>query len=364
MRGVLRIAHRWSGLALAPLLLLQAGTGLLWSNQEALTPIFHPEARVVAGTAHAPLDDLLSAIALRYPDGKLDRIAIPADDRLALIARVITATDAVDIVLIDPSSARILSSGPVWTYPEQLAERLHGSLLLGRAGHWILLCEGVVLVFMSAAGLCLWWPGRERLSGAFALHISGPRRRLLRDLHVVPGALAAGFFIVTGLSGALMAVEPLTAALVSRLAPVAAEVEPVFPVAPAGPNAVTAQDALATLQARFPASHLAKVRVTGAGDRMLVAVFDDVRSPNPGSYDMAGLDRRTGVTTVFVDAARRPAGDAAIAWLAPIHAGEVYGPLRSAVAIMIGGALILVVQMGVSNWLARPRRPARRKPLQ
>jgi uncharacterized iron-regulated membrane protein len=362
MRSALRMAHRWSGLALAPMLLLQAVTGLLWSNQEALTPIFHPEARVVARSERAPLDNLLSAIASRYPDGKLDRIAFPTDDRLALTARVVTETGGLDIVLVDPSTARILSSGPVWTYPEQMAERMHGSLLLGRPGHWILLCEGMLVVLMVAAGLGLWWPGRERLAGAFVLHISAPRRRLLRDLHLVPGALAASFLIVTGLSGALLAVEPLTAALVSWLAPVAAEVEPFLPAAPAGPMAVTAERAIAALQARFPTGRLAKARVTGPGDRMLVAVFVDARSHNPSTYDMAGLDRRTGAMTVFVDAARRPAGDAALAWLAPIHAGEVYGPLRSAVATTIGTALILMVLTGVANWIAHPRRQARRKP--
>lgn len=362
MRNTLRIAHRWSGLALAPLLLLQAVTGLLWSNQEALTPIFHPEARVAASSAPAPLDDLLGAIAARYPDGKLDRIAFPTDDRLALTARVVTAAEGLDIVLVDPSTARILSSGPVWTYPEQWAERMHGSLLLGRTGHWILFCEGALLVFMVAAGLVLWWPGRKRLAGALVVHISAPPRRLLRDLHLVPGALAACFLVVIGLSGALLAVEPLTAVLVSWLAPVATEVEPFLPAAPAGPKAVTDQQALVALQARFPSGRLVKVRFMGPQDRLLVAVFADASAHNPSTYDMAGLDRRTGDMTVFVDAARRPAGDVALGWLAPVHASEIYGPLRAAVAATIGAVLIMMVLTGVANWLARPKRQARRRP--
>ena len=48
-KKVLTVAHRWVGLALVVLVLLQAGTGLLLVNKAALEPLVHPEAAVAPG---------------------------------------------------------------------------------------------------------------------------------------------------------------------------------------------------------------------------------------------------------------------------------------------------------------------------
>jgi len=94
----------------------------------------------------------------------------------------------------------------------------------------------------------------------------------------------------------------------------------------------------------------------------VLGVFLDRRPLNPRAYSMVGLDRMTGELTVFVDAARNPPGDVAIAWLTPVHEGAIFGPLRPVAATALGLTLILMVVTGLSNWSLRRRltaRPAR-----
>ncbi len=364
LRPALIRLHRWSGLAAALLFLTQAVTGILWSNREALTWLLNPEARLAAAGAAAPLDAVLAAIADRAPGSRLDRIDVPKARDAPLVAQVVAPGRRVRVLLISPGTARVLSTGPLTAYPELLAERLHGSLMVGGLGHWIVCGEGLVLAVMAASGLVIWWPGLGRMGGALLVRLSAPPRRFLRELHLAPGTLAAGALLVIGLTGALMAAEPLTTGLVGHFAPVAPDIVPTLPQGPPAPVRLSAQQALARLEARFPGGRLVKVRTLGSGDRLVLAVFVDPRRGNPMAYDMAGLDRATGSLMVYADATRVLSGDALVAWLTPVHSGALLGAWGPLAATSGGLALILLVSTGLINWRLRyrpPRRPPTRR---
>ena len=361
MRRPLHVLHRWAGLIAGPLLLLQALTGLAWTFQEPMTALLHPEARVPGGP-RAPLDDVLAAIVGRYPGGELDRIQFPRDETLALTARV-KVHGATYLVLVHPSTTRVLSSGPLWAFPEQLAERLHGALLLGRTGHVILQVEGLALALMAGSGLVLWWPRLASKGQAFAIHIRAPLPRLVREIHQAVGAVAAVFLVVVGTTGALMASESLTKALIAGVAPVAPDIDLRLPPTPAGAPLISAREALEALQARFPNGRLVKARTQGAEDRAVVAVFVELSAGNPMAYDMAGMDRATGAVTILAEARRQPSGDAIMAWLAPVHTGAIIGPLWWPFAVGLALALIGMALTGLTLWLIRQRgAPGARKP--
>lgn len=359
--GLLRPVHRWAGLGVGGLFLFQATTGVLLVNQEAFTTLLHPEARLPAAPEHrASLDAILQAEPLRDPAVRLDRITYPEDARLPLAVRIVRPDGAAGILLLHPQHARTLSSGSLAAYPEQWAETAHGSLMLGQTGHWLVFAEGVLLVIMAGSGLLLWWPGRNRLVASLTIHTGAPWRRRLRDLHVVPGAFAASLFLVIGLTGALMAAEPFTTALVGRFAAVDPDVEIDVPTTPNWTPSLSAQQALDRIQARFPNSRLTKVRPLGPANRVIMAVLADTHAGNPMVLDAATLDRATGRLTVLADSANMSGGSATIAWLTPIHSGMVYGPFRALVATGGGLAMISMALTGVIGWLARRR--ARRRP--
>lgn len=353
----LKAIHKWCGLGLGLFLLLQAVTGLMMAHKEALTPLFHPEARIETGRPAAPLDDLLAAIAAMEPDGRLDRIVYPLEHEIAPTVRLKMPDKSMRVALVDPGTATVLSSGPIWHYPEQVADRLHNSLLIGLPGHVMLFLEGIVLTFMAISGIIIWWPRGNRFRDALTIHWTAPWRRLLRDLHLSPGIIASAFLLVSGLTGALMVADPLTIAAVSRFAPVSPPLNPRLPRTEQKIPVITAQAALEKMQARFPNGRLRQIRPFAG--RALGVLFVERDATNPRDHDMVMVDLMTGKMEVILDAQTAPSGDKAIAWLLPIHSGQIYGPARPYVMTLIGLALILMTVSGALMWLVKPRR---RKP--
>lgn len=354
-RGTLRALHRTVGLGVALLVLLQAATGVIWVNQDTLTPLLHPEARLPPTSARAPLDDMFKSLAALRPQAKLDRLAIPKRPGSAVVARLALPDGKMEVALLDPSDGRVLSQGPLPAYPEQFAERLHTNLMLGARGRWIVFGEALTLVILAITGVLQWWPGSKRLRSALVVNLKAPPLRRLRDLHAIPGALAAAMFVIVGLTGALMAAETQTSALVRRVAPMAPEIDFPSPARPSGPTVMTAEQALRALQARFPGERLTKILTPGGEDAVIVAVFDRAKPGRPTLADAAALDRTSGAMIVLMDPALDRAGDRFIAWLAPIHSGGLFGPLKAAAATAGGLALATMAATGLANWIARRR---------
>ena len=215
---------------------------------------------------------------------------------------------AMTIVLVDPSSAQVLSSGPLTSYPLQLAERLHVSLLQGAAGQVVLLIEGICLLFMS-------------------------------------------------ITGAGIIAEPLLKPLVGAFAPVGPDLAlPDLAPLPEGQQLSTAQSAMAKLHVRFPEGRLRQIRFVGPDERLVGVVMESRLAANPRAHHLAAVDRADGRMTVWEDADRQLAGDAVLAWLLPIHTGEVLGWARTVTMTALALVLTLLTVTGVWMWAVKPRR--------
>ena len=356
-KQVLTIIHRWMGLALAVLVLLQAGTGLLLVNKEALEPLLNPGARVVATTTRASLDAVIASAQAAEPDLRLDRIYTPKRSDRALTARMLDKARHITIVQIDPSTAQVISSGPIQRYPLQLSERLHVSLMQGAIGQVVLLVEGLCLLFMAISGLIVWWPRIKLLKTALTIHVDAGSRRLWRDLHLVPGAIAAVFIAVSAFTAVGIIADPIFKAVVGLVAPVSPGLSlPKMPPPPEGKAPISAQAAMDKLSARFPDGRLRQIRVFGPHERLIGVVMESGVTLNPRAHHLAAVDRATGEMTVWADGDHMPSGDAVIAWLLPTHTGEVLGPVRGVLMSLMAVTLMLLVVSGVWMWIAKPRR--------
>ncbi len=72
------------------------------------------------------------------------------------------------------------------TFVSRLAE-FHDHLSLGRSGLLFNGLGALVVMLMCLSGAILWWPGPTRWWRSLLLHPGVSPRRLLRDLHTVPG---------------------------------------------------------------------------------------------------------------------------------------------------------------------------------
>ncbi len=355
-KKVLTVVHRWVGLVLAVLVLMQASTGLLLVNKEALEPLLHPEVRVTAGPA-ASLDAVMASLQAARPALKLDRIYTPQEPGRALTARMLDKQRALTIAYVDPSTAKVISIGPIKDYPLQFSERLHVSLMQGAIGQVILLVEGICLLFMAISGLIIWWPKLKMLKLALTIHTKAGSRRLLRDLHLVPGALAAVFIAVTAFTGAGVIAEPFLKMVVGLFAPVGPGLRlPDMPPLKPGQDLLPAQVGLDQLRTRFPDGRLRQIRFLGPQERIVGVVMESDKTLNPRAHHLAAVDRGTGRMTVWEDGDDMLRGDAILAWLLPIHTGEAWGWLRGAVTLLTALSLMLLTVTGVWMWVAKPRR--------
>jgi uncharacterized iron-regulated membrane protein len=99
-------------------------------------------------------------------------------------------------VFVSPRGAVVGSLDPD-TRIIAFVRRLHGQLLLGPRGSWIVELAASWAIVMLVTGMYLWWPRGRGLAG-----VVWPRRQtLLRDLHAVTGFWVAGLALVLLLTG-------------------------------------------------------------------------------------------------------------------------------------------------------------------
>ena len=74
--------HFWAGLVAAPVLLVVAVTGAIYTFREEVDDVGRPGlAFVEPAGERKPADDLLAAVAATHPDATPTRITLPADPR-------------------------------------------------------------------------------------------------------------------------------------------------------------------------------------------------------------------------------------------------------------------------------------------
>ncbi|GIL39118.1 PepSY-associated TM helix domain-containing protein [Roseiterribacter gracilis] len=353
--------HKWCGLSLCILLLLQACTGLLMAHREWLRPLLHSHSRIEPGRPMMPLDQLFAGLQARFPEHRLERLVQNQRDDVALLARFYKAGRR-DLIIadVDPATGVVLGSGPLVAYPLQLAERLHVSLLIGTTGSAILVAEGLGLAFMAISGVLIWWPRTARLLRALRIHWRGSTSQVLRDLHVVPGALIAPLLVLSSLTGVLIIADPLTHALVGSFAKVNPEISLDLPPATRPNQPMSWQVAYEQMRARFPDSRLRQIRPLDPQGRTLGVLSVAQNVANPRAHDMALVDRWTGALVVFSDGHALPPGQAALDWIMPLHTGEAYGPLRPLLMTLSGGGLATLTVTGAWMWLRQRARRSMR----
>lgn len=198
--GLYRTLWRWhfyAGLCVIPFVLLLAlsGTVFLFKPQvdrweerafqalpvnDAVTPAKQVEA-ALAGFADAQFN------SYRVPDRQGDAAMV----HLALPER-----GAMRDVFVSPQGA-VLGSFDPDDRIIAFVRRLHGQLLLGPRGSWLVELAASWTIVMLVTGLYLWWPRGRGLAG-----VLWPRRRaLLRDLHAVVGFWVASLALVLLLTG-------------------------------------------------------------------------------------------------------------------------------------------------------------------
>ena len=194
--------HFYAGLFCIPFVLWLACTGsiYLWKPQvEGL--LDRPYAHVAEGRIQASPSAIAAAAVRAVPGSMLHHYQLP--DTSGQAVQLIVGTGARETrVYVNPANLQVLKAVDEDSRLMPTIFRLHGELLLGNKGSYIVELAASWAIVMILTGLMLWWPRGAGIAGVIYPRFALEDRRFLRDLHAVVGfwvSLFALGFLISGL---------------------------------------------------------------------------------------------------------------------------------------------------------------------
>lgn len=200
MKGALyRTIWRWhfyAGLFVIPFIMVLATTGGIYLFKSQIDrweerafrnlPVANPVSPVAQVDAALATPGRPHFIWYRVPEAPGDAAAVHVGLEDGTMRDIFVSPEGRVLASLDPE-ARVSA----------VVSEIHGSLLIGKIGDWLVELAASWAIVMILTGLYLWWPRGTGLAG-----VVWPRRRaLLRDLHAVTGFWVSGLALVLLVSG-------------------------------------------------------------------------------------------------------------------------------------------------------------------
>lgn len=204
-----RSAWRWhfyASLIVLPILFVLSVSGLFILLKPTLERTFYGDRLYVdTGTSRVPYAEQVEAVQEAYPGAKVSSVVPPRHAERSTQFDLTTSAGEAVSVYVNPYTGKVLGNIHSDTRLDSWMSRLHGELLLGKKGDWLVEIGAGWALVMAATGLYLWWPRFDKgqtWKRAFVPRWRARGRKRVRDFHAIPGAVFAVvlvFFVVTGL---------------------------------------------------------------------------------------------------------------------------------------------------------------------
>ncbi|MBX9455296.1 MAG: PepSY domain-containing protein [Rhizobium sp.] len=194
--------HFYAGLYVAPFLIMLAVTGLMMVWSSALLGRDGEKIHAVTPGAQAvDISRQAEAAAAAVPGGTVVQYIAPRTADGSALFRV-NLGDQSTMVAVDPYTGTALGD---WTRRDalyDLANVIHGTLLLGDTGDRLIEIAAGFAVVLIVTGLFLWWPRDGKGPGSVLLpQFSARGRQLWKSLHMSIGFWCSAILLVFLLSG-------------------------------------------------------------------------------------------------------------------------------------------------------------------
>ena len=197
--------HFYCSLYVFPFLMMLAVTGLIMLWISYITDLNGERATVVPTGAPMAVSALEAAAEAAIPGGVAGTYLEPlAADRVAVFQ--VTGTDGNMTVLLDPYTGAVVDSFPWRAGWYDFATEIHGTLLIGDLGDWLIEAAASLGVILVISGLWLHWPRRGTSWRETLLpKLAFTSRSAWKALHGAVGMWMSALllvFLVSGLSWA------------------------------------------------------------------------------------------------------------------------------------------------------------------
>lgn len=185
--------HFYAGLLVMPMILVLSLTGAAYLFKPQIERWEERDFRglSVAG-AVSPNDQLAAALAAN-PGARFHAYRLPEHPGDAAMIHLALADGPMRDVFVSPQGRVLGSFDPDARIAPTIA-RIHGSLLIGKAGDWLVELAASWAIVLVFSGLYLWWPRGRGLAGVVWPRLG--KRVFWRDLHAVTGFWVSGLALV------------------------------------------------------------------------------------------------------------------------------------------------------------------------
>lgn len=377
--------HFYAGLFVMPMVLLLALTGALYLFKPQIERweerAFQNLTTDAAVGANAQMDAALAAV----PGAILHSYRLPEKPGDAAMVHVALADGKTMRDIFVSPQGKVLGILDPESRVMEIVHDIHGQLMIGKAGSWIVELAASWAIVMILTGLILWWPRGRGLAGTLWPRLAAGKRMFLRDLHAVTGFWVAGLAMVLLLTGlpwadvwgsAFKAVRTEMGWVKGTqdwtIGGKAADAADHADHQPHDHMAMLAQErrqggslsgvTLQDIVSKAEAAQLAfPVIVTppgapqafGAPPRMEWTVRSDAQ--NRPLRTTLSFDPMTGAQTAREDFADKHVIDRVIGYGIAWHEGQLFGPINQAIGVLTALALMAMSVTGFLLW--RTRKP-------
>jgi uncharacterized iron-regulated membrane protein len=194
--------HFYAGLFCIPFVLWLATTGTIFLFKPQIERYLDKPYDHLSIGQRASVNSQVQAAIAAVPDSTLDAYELPHSPSSA--AQVLVDKGAQQFrVYVHPQTLQVLKVDNEDHRLENVILKLHGELLIGDVGSWIVELAASWAVIMILTGLFLWWPrNASGLAGVLYPRLRKGQRTFWRDIHAVTGiyvSFFALFLLFTGL---------------------------------------------------------------------------------------------------------------------------------------------------------------------
>lgn len=192
--------HFYAGLFVLPFILILSVTGSIYLFKPQIERSEERSYRDLGTAGAVTPDRQLAAAMAANPGARFNHYRLGRQPTDAAMIQVGMPDGNLREVYVSPQG-RVLGSLDPEARICAIVARIHGSLLLGRWGDWLVELAASWTIVMILTGLYLWLPRPMRLAGTLWPRMALRGRPLLKDLHRVTGFWIAGLVLVTLASG-------------------------------------------------------------------------------------------------------------------------------------------------------------------
>jgi uncharacterized iron-regulated membrane protein len=193
--------HFYAGLFVIPFILILSVTGSIYLFKPQIDRWQESDWRGLSLQAAVSPDQQLAAALAANPGATFHNYRLPEyPDDNALIHIGLADGKSMRDIYVSPQGKVLASIDPESRISAVVA-RIHGSLLIGKMGNYLVELAASWAIVMILSGLYLWWPRGQMLAGILWPRRGLGQRGFWRDIHAVTGFWISGLALITLASG-------------------------------------------------------------------------------------------------------------------------------------------------------------------